>query len=204
MNDNFGYIDIVLLAIVAGIIVLRLRSVLGKGAEDSATRIKKPTIVDAQFEETVSSRVEENINLREFKEETFLKGAQAAYEMIVNAFAAADKKTLKDLTSPEVYKSFVDVLDERKNKKYVNQFTFIGIKKAKIENVDKKDSFYTVKTRFVSEIISCIKDANNNIIEGSPEEIQTVNDVWSFSRDLNSDDPTWNLTEIAQDVHVKE
>ena len=204
MNDNFGYIDIVLLAIVAGIIVLRLRSVLGKGAEDSATRIKKPTIVDAQFEETVSSRVEENINLREFKEETFLKGAQVAYEMIVNAFAAADKKTLKDLTSPEVYKSFVDVLDERKNKKYVNQFTFIGIKKATIENVDKKDSFYTVKTRFVSEIISCVKDANNNIIEGSPEEIQTVNDVWSFSRDLNSDDPTWNLTEIAQDVHVKE
>jgi predicted lipid-binding transport protein (Tim44 family) len=203
MNDNFGYIDIVLLAIVAGIIVLRLRSVLGKGAEDSATRIKKPTIVDAQFEETVSSRVEENVNLKEFKEETFLKGAQAAYEMIVNAFAAADKKTLKDLTSPEVYKSFVGVLDERKNKKYVNQFTFIGIKKAKIENVDKKDSFYTVKTRFVSEIISCIKDANNNIIEGSPEEIQTVNDVWSFSRDLNSDDPTWNLTEIAQDVHVE-
>ena len=141
---------------------------------------------------------------KEFKEETFLKGAQAAYEMIVNAFATADKKTLKDLTSPEVYKSFVDVLDERKNKKYVNQFTFIGIKKAKIENVDKKDSFYTVKTRFVSEIISCVKDANNNVIEGSPEEIQTVNDVWSFSRDLNSDDPTWHLTEIAQDVHVKE
>jgi predicted lipid-binding transport protein (Tim44 family) len=204
MNDNFGYIDIVLLAIVAGIIVLRLRSVLGKGAEDSATRIKKPTILDAQFEETVSSRVEENANLKEFKEETFLKGAQAAYEMIVNAFAAADKKTLKDLTSPEVYKSFVGVLDERKNKKYVNQFTFIGIKKAKIENVDNKDRFYTVKTRFVSEIISCIKDANNNIIEGSPEEIQTVNDVWSFSRDLNSEDPTWSLTEIAQDVHVKE
>ena len=204
MNDNFGYIDIVLLAIVAGIIILRLRNVLGKGAEDGPVRAKKPVVVDAQFEDLNPSRGEENINLKEFKEDTFLKGAQAAYEMIVNAFAAADKKTLKDLTSPEVYKSFVHVLDERKNKKYVNQFTFIGIKKVKIENVDKKDSFYTVKTRFVSEIISCIKDANNNIIEGSPEEIQTVNDVWSFSRDLNSDDPTWNLTEIAQDVHVKE
>jgi predicted lipid-binding transport protein (Tim44 family) len=204
MNGNFGYIDIVLLAIVAGIIILRLRNVLGKGAEDSAIRAKKSIVVDTQFEDVNSPAVEENINLREFKEETFLKGAQAAYEMIVNAFAAADKKTLKDLTSPEVYKSFIGVLDERKNKKYVNQFTFIGIKKAKIENVDKKNSFYTVKTRFVSEIISCIKDANNNIIEGSPEEIQTVNDVWSFSRDLNSDDPTWSLTEIAQDVHVKE
>jgi predicted lipid-binding transport protein (Tim44 family) len=56
----------------------------------------------------------------------------------------------------------------------------------------------------VSEIISCIKDANNKVIEGSPEEIQTVNDVWSFSRDLNSDDPTWYLIEIAQDVHEKE
>jgi predicted lipid-binding transport protein (Tim44 family) len=204
MNDNFGYIDIVLLAIVAGIIILRLRNVLGKGAEDGAVRAKKSVVVDAQFEDVNPSRSEENINLREFKEETFIKGAQAAYEMIVNAFAAADKKTLKDLTSPEVYRSFVGVLDERKNKKYVSQFTFIGIKKATIENVDKKDSFYTVKTRFVSEIISCIKDSNNNIIEGSPEEIQTVNDVWSFSRDLNSDDPTWNLTEIAQDVHVKE
>jgi predicted lipid-binding transport protein (Tim44 family) len=204
MNDNFGYVDIVLLAIVAGIIILRLRNVLGKGAEDSAVRAKKSVIVDAKFEDVKSSEVDENINLREFKKEAFLKGAQAAYEMIVNAFAAADKKILKDLTSSEVYKSFVDVLDERKNKKYVNQFTFIGIKKAKIENVDNKDSFYTVKTRFVSEIISCIKDANNNVIEGSPEEIQTVNDVWSFSRDLNSDDPTWHLTEIAQDVHAKE
>jgi predicted lipid-binding transport protein (Tim44 family) len=204
MNDNFGYIDIVLLAIVAGIIVLRLRNVLGKGAEDSVIRAKKSAIVDAQFEDVKLSGADENINLREFKEEMFLKGAQAAYEMIVNAFAAADRKTLKDLTSSEVYKSFAGVLDERKNKKYVNQFTFIGIKKAKIENVDKKDSLYTVKTRFVSEIISCVKDVNNKIIEGSPEEIQTVNDVWSFSRDLNSDDPTWYLIDIAQDVHEKE
>ncbi|MSP06511.1 MAG: Tim44 domain-containing protein [Candidatus Fonsibacter sp.] len=203
MNDNFGYIDIVLLAIVAGIIILRLRNVLGKGAEDSVIRAKKSVVVDAQFEDVNPSRAEANINLREFKEDTFLKGAQAAYEMIVNAFASADKKTLKDLTSPEVYKSFVSVLDERNNKKYVNQFTFIGIKKTKIENVDKKDNSYTVKTRFVSEIISCVKDVNNNVIEGSPEEIQTVNDVWSFSRDLNSDDPTWYLTEIAQDVHGK-
>ena len=204
MNDNFGYIDIVLLAIVAGIIILRLRNVLGKGAEDSAIRAKKSVIVDAQFEDVKSSKVEENINTKEFKEDTFLKGAQADYEMIVNAFASADKKTLKDLTSPEVYKSFVSVLDDRKNKKLLNKFTFIGIKKAKIENIDKRDSFYTVKTRFVSEIISCVKDANNNIIEGSSDEIQTVNDVWCFSKDLNSDDPTWLLTEIAQDVHVKE
>ena len=203
MNDNFGYIDIVLLAIVAGIIILRLRSVLGKGAEDSAIRAKRTSVVEAQFEDVHSNKVEENINLKEFKEETFLKGAQAAYEMIVNAFAAADKTTLKDLTSSEVFKNFVSVLDERKNKKYVNQFTFIGIKKAKIENIDKKGTFYTVKTRFISEIISCVKDKDNNIVEGSPEEIQTVNDVWIFSRDLNSEDPTWHLTEIAQDVHGK-
>ena len=204
MNDNFGYIDIVLLAIVAGIIILRLRSVLGKGAEDSSVRAKKTIIVDSHFDDNNQSKPEENINLREFKEETFLKGAQAAYEMIVNAFAAADKKTLKDLVSPEIYKNFADVLDQRKAKKYFNQFTFIGIKKAKIEKIDKNESFYTVKTRFESEIISCVKDASNNVIEGSSEEIQTVNDVWSFSRNLNSEDPTWYLTKIAQDVHVKE
>ena len=68
MNDNFGYIDIVLLAIVAGIIILRLRNVLGKGAEDSAIRAKKSVIVDAQFEDVKSSKVEENINTKEFKE----------------------------------------------------------------------------------------------------------------------------------------
>jgi len=204
MNENFGYIDIVLLAIVAGIIILRLRSVLGKGAEDSAIRTKQSAIVEAQFEDAHSNKVEKNINLKEFKEETFLKGAQAAYEIIVNAFAAADKATLKDLTSSDVYKNFVSILDERKNKKYINQFTFIGIKKAKIENIDKKDTLYSVKTRFISEIISCIKDKDNNIVEGNPEEIQTVNDVWSFSRDLNSEDPTWYLIEIAQDVHDKE
>jgi predicted lipid-binding transport protein (Tim44 family) len=204
MNENFGYVDIVLLAIVAGIIILRLRSVLGKGAEDSAIRAKHTSVVEAQFDDVHSNKVEENINSKEFKEETFLKGAQAAYEMIVNAFAAADKTTLKDLTSSEVFKNFVSVLDERKNKKYVNQFTFIGIKKAKIENIDKKGTFYTVKTRFISEIISCVKDKDNNIVEGSAEEIQTVNDVWIFSRDLNFEDPTWHLTEIAQDVHGKE
>jgi predicted lipid-binding transport protein (Tim44 family) len=204
MNENFGYIDIVLLAIVAGIIILRLRSVLGKGAEDSAIRTKQSAIVEAQFEDAHSNKVEKNINLKEFKEETFLKGAQAAYEIIVNAFAAADKATLKDLTSSDVYKNFVSILDERKNKKYINQFTFIGIKKAKIENIDKKDTLYSVKTRFISEIISCIKDKDNNIVEGNLEEIQTVNDVWSFSRDLNSEDPTWYLIEIAQDVHDKE
>ena len=99
MNDNFGYIDIVLLAIVAGIIILRLRNVLGKGAEDSAVRAKKTVVVDARFEDVNPAVIEENTNLKEFKDEAFLKGAQAAYEMIVNAFAAADKKTLKDLTS---------------------------------------------------------------------------------------------------------
>ena len=76
MNDNFGYIDIVLLAIVAGIIILRLRNVLGKGAEDSAVRAKKSILVDAQFEDVNPSKADENINLKEFKEETFLKGAQ--------------------------------------------------------------------------------------------------------------------------------
>ena len=73
MNDNFGYIDIVLLAIVAGIIILRLRNVLGKGAEDGAVRTKKSVVVDAQFEDVNPSRSQENINLKEFKEETFLK-----------------------------------------------------------------------------------------------------------------------------------
>jgi len=186
MNENFGFIDIILLAFIAGLIILRLRNSLGRGAEDSALRAKNMNSTNVQTLENAERKISTSKVANQFDETTFLKGAQSAYEIIVNAFANGDKKILKDLVDPEIYKNFISVIDERQFKKIKNDFTFIGIKKAKIEEVKNKDNLYSVKVRFISEIISSTKDENGKIIDGNNNEIQTVNDVWIFRKDLNS------------------
>ena len=204
MNENFGFIDIILLAFIAGLIILRLRNSLGKGAEDSALRAKNLQSVNVDTLEKINKNVVSTNEANQFNETTFLKGAQAAYEIIVNAFAKGEKKTLKDLVDSEIYKNFISVIDERLSKKIKNDFTFIGIKKAKIEEVKNQDTLYSVKVRFISEIISSTKDENGKIIDGNNNEIQTVNDVWIFRKDLNSEDPTWYLKEISQALDEKD
>jgi len=204
MNENFGFIDIILLAFIAGLIILRLRNSLGKGAEDSALRAKNLQSINVDTLEKTDKSVVPSAQANQFNETSFLKGAKTAYEMIVNAFANGDKKTLKDLVDPEIYKNFISVIDERLSKKIKNDFTFIGIKKAKIEEVKNQGTLYSVKVRFISEIISSIKDETGKIIDGNNNEIQTVNDVWVFKKDLNSEDPTWYLKEISQALDEKD
>jgi len=202
MSENFNYIDIILIAMVAGIILLRLRSILGKGAEDSILREKRTFVSDVSFEANKDSIEKQQINNKqEFDEKDFLKGASSAYEIIVNAFAKADKETLKGLVTAEVYNNFCHVIDERNKNKQINDFTFIGVKKATIENKVIEGNLYTITTRFLSEIISSVKDENNNIVEGNPEQIQQVNDVWIFKKDITAEDPTWHLTEIVHNLN---
>jgi len=204
MNENFGFIDIILLAFIAGLIILRLRNSLGKGAEDSALRAKNLQSINVDTLEKTDKSVVPSAQANQFNETSFLKGAKTAYEMIVNAFANGDKKTLKDLVDPEIYKNFISVIDERLSKKIKNDFIFIGIKKAKIEEVTNQDTLYSVKVRFISEIISSTKDETGKIIDGNNNEIQTVNDVWIFRKDLNSEDLTWYLKEISQSLDEKD
>lgn len=203
MNENFGFIDIVLLAFIAGLIILRLRNSLGKGADDSVLRTKDLQSTNIKNLEKVEVESQKP-KAEQFNETNFLKGSQLAYEMIVNAFARGDKKVLKDLTDPEIYKKFTSVIDEKIKKNLKIEFTFIGVKKAKIEEIKNKESLYQVKVRFISEIISSTKDETGKIIDGSNDEIQTVNDIWIFRKDLNSDDPTWYLAEISQTLDEKD
>jgi len=204
MGENFGFIDIILLAFIAGLIILRLRNSLGRGAEDSALRAKNMHSTNVQILENAERKISTPNVTNQFDETTFLKGAQSAYEIIVNAFANGDKKTLKGLVDPEIYKNFISVIDERQLKKIKNDFTFIGIKKAKIEEIKNQETLYSVKVRFISEIISSTKDETGKIIDGNNNEIQTVNDLWIFRKDLNSEDPTWYLKEISQDLDEKD
>jgi len=129
--------------------------------------------------------------------ENFLKGAEIAYEQIITSFAKGDKKSLKRLLEKQMFTRFSEVIDERKNKKLKYETTFIGLKSSKILEFKKIENIYKVTINFVSEIITCVKDSNNKVIEGNPDIIKTVHDVWKFSKNMWSQDPTWYLVDTS-------
>ncbi|RZO86710.1 MAG: Tim44 domain-containing protein [alpha proteobacterium HIMB114] len=203
MSENFGYIDIILLAIMAGFILLRLRSTLGKGADNMPMKARfTQTQANEEFVKTTVND-EPKQDESKFNEQTFVKGAEAAYEIIINAFAQSDRKTLKPLLTKDLYKSFDDVIKERSVKKITSDMTFIGIKETKVLDVNVVGSVHKVKTKFVSEIVNCLKNDKGEVIEGNPEQIKLVTDVWVFQKDLKSNDPTWYLTELSSEEETK-
>jgi len=96
-----------------------------------------------------------------------------------------------------MYNRFSEVIDERKSKQFTSETTFIGLKSAKILKFKKIENIYNVTVNFVSEVITCIKDKNNQVLEGNPDIIKTVNDVWSFSKNMWSQNPTWYLVDTS-------
>ena len=97
-----------------------------------------------------------------------------------------------------MFDRFSEVIEQRKEKKLKYETTFIGLKSSKILEFKKIENIYKVSVNFVSEIITCVKDKDNNVIEGNPDTIKTVNDVWSFSKNMWSQDPTWYLVETSK------
>ena len=200
MSSQFGFIDIILLAMFAGFIILRLRNVLGRrtGHSGKSKSIEKyfgrnPGILkDIENNEAIKSG-----NISEEAKKQFLQGAEVAYEKIVTSFAKGDKKSLKGLLEKNMFTRFSEVIDERKSKQIKSETTFIGIKSAKVSEFKKIENIYKVTVNFVSEIITCVKDKDNKVIEGNPDVIKTVNDVWKFSKNMWSQDPTWYLVEIT-------
>ena len=196
MNSSFEYLDIILLAIIAGFIILRLRGILGR-----RTGHEKKDFGDFFGKKVTQSGSEKKVvnlssgNLDNAAKEQFIKGAKAAYEMIITSFAKGDKKTLKPLLDKEIYQNFSDEIDYRKKENVKSELTFVGVKSAEIKNFEKNDNVYTFTVNFVSEIITCKKDKNNKIIEGNPDIIKTVNDVWKFSKNMWSNNPNWYLVE---------
>ena len=124
--------------------------------------------------------------------------------MIIGAFAKGDKNSLKPLLTENLYSEFSKIIDERKTKQITSELTFIGIKETKIAKIDKKDTHYKIKTKFTSEIVNCLKNNSGMVIEGDPEKIKTVTDVWIFEKDLKDKNPTWYLTELSSDGDEKE
>ena len=198
MSSQFGLIDIILLAMFAGFIILRLRNILGKKTGHQGKPMAKyfpkgmEVLKDIENNEAIKAG-----NVDEEAKKQFLKGADAAYEQIITSFAKGDKKSLRGLLGKGLFNDFSEVIDDRKKKELKYETTFIGLKSSKILEFKKIENVYKVTVNFVSEIITCVKDKNNQIIEGNPDTIKTVNDIWKFSKNMWSQDPTWYLVETS-------
>ena len=190
MSYSFEYIDIILLAMIAGFIFLRLRGILGKktGFEED---------INSSFpHEAPSTNPKVDLNANTFDESAkreFLKGAEIAYETIVTNFSKGKLKDIKSLLDITVYDQFNAAIGERESKNYSSETTFIGINSAEIKHHQQNKNMLEVTVEFVSEIISCIKDKENKIVSGDPEKVKKVNDVWKFSKDSRSANPNWLL-----------
>tara|TARA_B110000971_G_scaffold191169_1_gene202625 strand:+ start:265 stop:885 length:621 start_codon:yes stop_codon:yes gene_type:complete len=197
MSNNFGFIDIILLAMIAGFIILRLRNILGRktGHEGKASGIFDEKKFD-QFKPQVKNNSPQKSILEKEEKELFLKGAESAYETIITSFAKGKKEELKKLLSQEMYTNFEQAIDQRNQQNIKSELTFVGVKKSNIEKFEKIQDQFFATVKIVCEIISVKKNKADEIIEGNPDKIKTVTDYWKFSKSSFSKSPNWFLTEI--------
>ena len=192
MSYSFEYIDIILLAMIAGFIFLRLRGILGK----------KSTLdenISSNFpREFPLKKKERKINEKNFDEKAkaeFIKGATIAYENIITGFSSGNLKSIKGLLDQNILNEFNQALKDRQNNGLITDATFIGINSASIKNYKQTNNILEVTVDFVSEIISCIRDKEKKIVSGDSEKIKKVFDTWKFSRDTRSSNPNWILVD---------
>jgi len=195
MNYSFEYMDIILLAMIAGFIFLRLRGILGKKTGFDG---KIPTQIAKEFQNIGVNLKPEGEKFDEEAQKDFLKGAQIAYETIITDFSDSDNKLIasKPLLGKKVYDQFMEALSDRAVKGNFAEITFIGIKSAKIKTHKTIDDSLEVTVDFISEIITCIKDKDKKIISGDVNKIKTVYDTWVFSKNIKSSNPNWLLIDI--------
>jgi len=196
MIYSFEYIDIILLAMIAGFIFLRLRGILGKrtGFEGK---------VSPKFDKVLKEAIAKQVSPKkeifdELAQKEFLNGAKIAYETIITDFSDNDNKitSSKSLLNKEIYNQFNEALKERSKRGHYAEITFIGINSAIIKEHKKIDKILNVTVDFIAEVITCIKDKDKKIISGDPEKIKKIYDTWVFSKDITSTNPNWQLVNI--------
>lgn len=226
MGDGFNVLEILLLAMVAGFIVLRLRSVLGRrtGAEPRRPPLNgagngpannqpaaerppgnvislpgRPASAQETFEGPAAAGLTKIRGIDPaFNAGEFLNGAKGAYEMIVTAFAKGDIGTLRSLLGDEVYRSFAAAIEDREKRGETHETTLVGIKEAEIVEADVTGSrMAEVTVRFVSELVNATRDKAGQLIGGNPNAVEETIDIWTFARNLRSSDPNWQLIATA-------
>lgn len=170
-----------------------------RNASDKANQDEKDPRI-AQVNKIAKPRTKINKGLKEilkadldFNPKEFMAGADMAYEMIVEAFAKGDTKSLNDLLSKDVFEGFKSVIDERNVRGETVSSTFIGIDESSVQEAEVKDHEAHIMIKFVSQIVSATFDKEGVLIEGDEKDIARVKDVWTFARDTRSNDPNWHL-----------
>jgi len=197
MSNNFGFIDIILLAMIAGFIILRLRNILGRRTGHEG---KNPSAFDEKKYNKFKPEIKNHPILKDILEDNdkkeFLKGAEVAYENIITSFAKGEKSKLKTLLTEEIYNNFEQAIDHRNKEEIKSELTFVGVKKSNVEKFEKINNEFVATVKIICEIISVKKDKNETVLEGDPDKIKTVTDYWKFSKSVLSKDPNWFLAEI--------
>ncbi len=197
MSNSFGYIDIILLGMIAGFIILRLRSILGRKTGHESKVYSNFSERKFNLPKNDSKPLKQNYEILEGKDKKeFLTGAEIAYETILTSFSKGDLKKLKTLLTSTMNNNFSGAIEARNKEKITSEFTFIGFKESSVEKYEKvKDDLYAT-VKFVAEVISVKKDKNDKIIEGNSDKVKFVTDVWKFTRNINNKNPNWYLAEI--------
>ena len=209
MGDGFQYLDIILFAGIAGFLLMRLRSVLGRRtgherprdgalpppadpAPDQVAALP-PRTRTAPALEGASALARLKSADKSFDEATFLKGARAAFEIIVNAFAKGDTAALQPLLSETVYASFAEVIRQRAAARETHETNLLTIKTVEVaaSEIEGETAFITVK--FVSDQTNVTRAAAGTVVDGNPDQVVEKTDLWTFARALRSRDPNWTL-----------
>ncbi len=201
MNEAFQYLDILILAVLAGLVLLRLRSVLGRRTGNEKTDTSSfnyeaantNTKVESQIKSPVVDRSSESGD-NWFDAKDFLNGANKAYELIVTNFENGNKKALNPLLEKSVLSNFNEVIDQRNYDGHVVEFSFIGIESSEIIHKDLKSDPMEVTVRFISEMITCIKNSKEEIVSGSINQVQKITDVWTFTKNKKIKSDNWLLS----------
>src|SRR5262245_36974267 len=221
MEGNFPFLEIVLFAMVAGFLILRLRSVLGRrtgnerrrpdpiaartAAEEARerevsalpdrTRPPAPEVVPAAVADSAASAGLEQIASvdRSFDSDYFITGAKRAFETIVQAFAKGDSTSLRPLLSDEVFAQFDGAIKTREDAKQTLTTTLVGIREAEITEASLESRIARIAVKFVSEQINVTRDSEGRVVDGDPTASATVTDIWTFARNTSSRDPNWHL-----------
>lgn len=220
MSGGFEYFDIILFAMIAAFLVYRLGSVLGKrtgherqsrepfgrlGGKESAAETGNDNVIAIPQREAPPQEEEPDTPLgaaltqikladSSFTRKGFLEGARAAFEMVITAFALGDMKTLRSLLSQEVYDNFAEAIRTRERANQTRETTLVGIDVAEIIEAkleDKRHAYVTV--RYISQQVNATRDEAHNVVDGDPNAIEKVTDIWTFRRDARASDPNWQL-----------
>lgn len=205
-----GYLDIIFLIILVVIVFSRLKNVLGTGGEDTKIimiskeqfekayqELKRNTlneVVETQNTDNLSPLDKDLLKIPNFNKNSFIKGAQKAFEMILNSFSKGDAETLSKLLNKELLKKFEDVIEERKKEGLVSEMDLIGFVETEVESVKFiGNNKVNLVVKFVSEQVNLLKNAEGEILEGDENYVQTISDVWTFEKSLNSKTNNWLL-----------